>query len=176
MALGLIAGFTAASILWPVPSRAERIATLFKDYCLPYARGKDLTSQALIHLVAEGGDLGTTRWIDTKSASYLSFKPNRCVLETTHPFALSAVDAKELLDLIAPIVAQEFPELPIDPKATMGPDSISKGWLLGKVQSPERWGVFFWAYPDWGDGSGSSLSLYSPSGEAASGESSAGSQ
>lgn len=162
VALGLIAGFTAASIFWPVPSRGERIATLFKSYCLPHHRGEDVTAKASADLVPHAHTASSTQWIDQASASFLQLATRRCQVTTTHPFALSALDAKELLDLIAPIVAQEFPELPIDPKATMGPDSISKGWLLGKAQSPERWGVFFSAYPDWGASAGSILFLASP--------------
>jgi hypothetical protein len=162
VALGLIAGFELASLFWPVQSRAERIATLFKDYCLPYARGKDLTSQALINLVAEGGDLGTTRWLDTKSASYLSFKPNRCVLETTAPNALSRPQSAELSDLIEAIVMQEFSDVTFDPTATLGPETLSKGWFTGRPQSAQRRGVFFSAYPDWGASAGSILFLASP--------------
>ncbi len=121
-----------------------------------------MTAKASADLVPHAHTASSTQWIDQASASFLQLATRRCQVTTTHPFALSALDAKELLDLIAPIVAQEFSELPIDPKATMGPDSISKGWLLGKAQSPERWGVFFSAYPDWGASVGSILFLASP--------------
>jgi hypothetical protein len=176
VATGLLAGFAIASIIWPVHSRAERLSDLFADYCLPHHHGEDVTAKAEANLVLHKRTSSSTHWIDQVSGSFLELGKRSCLVTTYHPFALSAPDALELLDLTAAIVAEEFPELPVDPKATMGPESLSKGWLSGKVQSPERWGVFFWAYPDLGKSSGSSISLYSTSRETASKENSAGSQ
>ena len=120
--------------------------------------------KALAELVAGGKDLSTTRWIDNETASYLSLEVGKCSIDTVHPFALSREDAEDLLSLVEAIVVEEFPELPFDPKATMGPETLSKGWLKGPQQSSKRWGVFFWAFPGSGDSSGSVLMLTSPSG------------
>ncbi|EBA15038.1 hypothetical protein RSK20926_04122 [Roseobacter sp. SK209-2-6] len=159
---GLLIGFLSASQLWPRPSRAEGIARLFVEYCLPHHHGKDMRPKAMAEFVAERSDLAETRWIDNETASYLSLKADKCGINTIHPFAISREDAEELLNLVEAIVQESFPELPFDPKATMGPNSISKGWMQGSSFSPDRWGVFFWAFPDWGESSGSTLFLASP--------------
>lgn len=140
------------------------MARLFVEFCLPHHRGENMLPKALAEFVAESSDLAGTRWIDNETASYLSLRASKCSIDTVHPFALSHEDAEDLLNLVATIVEKEFPDLPFDPKATMGPETLSKGWLEGPLQSPERWGVFFWAFPDWGDSSGSVLVLTSPSG------------
>ncbi|KPD13540.1 hypothetical protein AN476_04945 [Phaeobacter sp. 11ANDIMAR09] len=159
---GLVIGFLSASQLWPRPSRAEGMARLFVEFCLPHHRGENMRPKALAEFVAESSDLAETRWIFNETASYLSLKASKCSIDTVHPFALSHEDAEDLLNLVETIVADEFPELSYDPKATMGPNSISKGWMQGSSFSPDRWGVFFWATPDWGESSGSTLFLASP--------------
>ncbi len=118
--------------------------------------------KAMNLFTAESANLSETRWIDNETASYLSLGDDKCSINTIHPFAISRGDAEELLNLVEAIVEESFPKLPFDPKATMGPNSISKGWMQGSSFSPDRWGVFFTATPDWGESSGSSLFLASP--------------
>lgn len=162
VAIGLVIGFVAASQLWPRPSRAENLARLFSEFCLPHFHGEDVTAAAEANLISDKRSQTSDRWIDNRSASYLSLSSHRCSISTYPPFALSRQEAEELLGLVETIVLREFPDLPFDPKATMGPNSISKGWMQGASLSPDRWGVFFTASPDWGDRAGSSLFLASP--------------
>lgn len=138
------------------------MAKLFVEFCLPHHRGENMRPKALAEFVAESSDLAETRWIDNETASYLSLKASKCSISTHPPFVLSRQEAEELLGLVETIAADEFPGLPYDPKATMGPNSISKGWAQGTFSSLDRWGIFFTATPDWGESSGSILFLASP--------------
>jgi hypothetical protein len=165
VAIGLLTGFVLASLLWPVPSRAERLAALFTGYCLPHHRGEDVIAKAAANLALHKRSPSSSQWIDQVSGSFLIIKANYCMVATYHPFALSAADAKELLKLTTKIVAEEFPDLAVDPLlSSSNPDVLELGWMVGKFQSPKRWGVFFSAQPNLGQGSNSSLMLTSPTG------------
>lgn len=157
---GAVAGFFGASQFWPTPTRAERIATLFTQICLPNHYGRQLSDPEKYNLFEVVNFVGTTVWIDPLSASILTVDPSHCTIESHAPNALSAAEANALLILIEDIVATEFPDLPYDPKSKMG--SISKAWITGPVASPQRWGVYLFAYPEWGDAAGSRLSINTP--------------
>lgn len=165
VALGLLAGFALAAVLWPLPSRAERLAALFSDYCLPNHRGENIVAKAEANLVLRKRSPSSSQWIDQASGSFISIMASYCTVATYHPFALSEADAKELLELTSKIVSQEFPDLAVDPQlSSSDPDLFEQGWFIGKIQSPKRWGVFFSAQPYLGQNSNSILSLTSPRG------------
>lgn len=105
---------------------------------------------------------GKNVWLDTVSASRLTFSPRRCQISTYQPFALSREEALELTTLAEAVTSSAFPELPFDPAATLGPQTISKAWLTGPLFSSQRWGVYFYAYPDRKDRAGSTLTLTLP--------------
>ncbi|VCU61739.1 hypothetical protein EPIB2_816 [Tritonibacter mobilis] len=158
----VVAGFAmrlgAASQIWPKHSRAERIAELFYGICLaPVLTGDspDTLLSGLFHKSDKS-------WIDTQSGSFLRLDDSSCTISTYAPYALSYEDAEELLELIRTIVARDFPQLAFDPRAKMGDAALSKGWFLGALQSPERWGIAHFAYPDWGDSAGSILMFAAP--------------
>ncbi|MBT8154865.1 hypothetical protein KMP13_13440 [Epibacterium ulvae] len=75
------------------------------------------------------------------------------------PFALSRDEAAELRDLVDVFARQQFPELAYDPKSTMGDTELATAWVYGAVATPERWGIYAFAYPDWGDSAGSIMSF-----------------
>ena len=165
VALGLLAGFALAAVLWPLPSRAERLAALFSDYCLPNHRGENIVAKAEANLVLRKRSPSSSQWIDQASGSFISIASSYCNVATYYPFALSEADAKELLELTSKIVSQEFPGLAVDPQlSSSDPDLFEQGWFVGKIQSPKRWGVFFSAQPNLGQSSNSFLSLTSPTG------------
>ena len=165
VALGLLAGFALAAVLWPLPSRAERLAALFSGYCLPNHRGENVVAKAEANLVLRKRSPSSSQWIDQASGSFISITASYCTVATYHPFALSEADAKELLELTSKIVSQEFPGLAVDPQlSSSDPDLFEQGWFVGKIQSPKRWGVFFSAQPNLGQSSNSFLSLTSPTG------------
>ena len=165
VALGLLAGFALAAVLWPLPSRAERLAALFSGYCLPNHRGENVVAKAEANLVLRKRSPSSSQWIDQASGSFISIASSYCNVATYYPFALSEADAKELLELTSKIVSQEFPGLAVDPQlSSSDPDLFEQGWFVGKIQSPKRWGVFFSAQPNLGQSSNSFLSLTSPTG------------
>ena len=165
VAFGLLAGFALAAVLWPLPSRAERLAALFSGYCLPNHRGENVVAKAEANLVLRKRSPSSSQWIDQASGSFISIASSYCNVATYYPFALSEADAKELLELTSKIVSQEFPGLAVDPQlSSSDPDLFEQGWFVGKIQSPKRWGVFFSAQPNLGQSSNSFLSLTSPTG------------
>ncbi|WP_254658805.1 hypothetical protein [Ruegeria sp. TM1040] len=143
---GFAMGLGAASQIWPTHSRAERIAELFYGICLAPVLTGDSPDTLLSGLFQKPDK----SWIDTQSGSFLRLEDSRCTISTYAPYALSYEDAAELLELTRIIVSRDFPQLVFDPKAKMGDEALSKGWFLGAPQSPERWGIFHVAYPDWG--------------------------
>ena len=160
VAFGLAAGYIVGPLLWPQQSRAERTVEAFKAVCVarhlgsPYSAPKDLGFEESV------GQDGKPVWIDGKTAVFLSLEDNRCTLSTYAPHALKKWEAEQTLALLEDFVAKNFPDLPHDPGAQMG--SVYKAWTTGDVGSPNRWGVAFFAFPEWGDGAGSILTFYPP--------------
>ena len=160
-AIGLVVGFGIRAALSPSsPSRTERIAQIFEHVCVAHYQGHDAATLAAKYATPVDVGMGGTIWIDGQSVSFLSLNKHECSIQTTSPHHLSDEQASELATLTELIVKQNFPELIFDPKAVMG--SISKGWFLGKRQSPERWGISFFGFPDWDDQSGSFLTFHLP--------------
>lgn len=161
-ASGFAIGFIVSSQIWPIPSRAERIARLFEEICLASAEAR--LGETAFRLAGAHGlsASGKGVWLDTVSASRLTVRPRRCAIETYPPFALSREDARELASLTESVTRRTFPDLPFDPASTMGPETISKAWITGPLRSRQRWGVYFFAYPDWKDSAGSTLNLTLP--------------
>ena len=162
VAAGLAVGLGGASQICPKQTRAERMADLFHGICLAPALTGD-SPDALFSSLARTHDEGTAqRWIDTQSGSFLRVAATSCTVSTYAPHALTFEEAEELLELTGVIVARDFPQLVYDPKAVMGDEALAKGWFIGSFSSPGRWGIYHFAYPDWGDSAGSSLSFKAP--------------
>lgn len=159
---GFAIGLGAASRIWPEQSRAERIAELFYGICLAPVLTGDSPDTLLSGLTRTHDILGGKAWIDPQSMSLVEREKRRCEISTFAPHPLLYQDAEALLPLIEEIVSVDFPQLAYDPKAKMGDEALSKGWFLGAVYSPERWGIVYFAYPDWGDSPGSSLIFMAP--------------
>ncbi len=157
---GLAIGYIVGPLLWPQKSRAERTIEAFKAVCVarlqgsPYSTPKDLGFEESL------GQDGKQVWIDGRAAIFVSLADNSCSLSTYAPHALKKWEAEQTLALLEDVVAEGFADLPHDPGAQLG--SIHKAWMTGKIGSSNRWGVAFFAYPDWGDSAGSILTLYSP--------------
>jgi len=160
VAFGLAAGYIVGPLLWPQQSRAERSIEAFKSVCVarhlgsPYSGPNDLGFEESV------GQDGKPVWIDVKTAIFMSLEDNSCSLSTYAPHALTKWEAEQTLVFLEGVVSENFPDLPHDPGAQMG--SIHKAWMTGEIGSPTRWGVAFFAYPEWGDSAGSILSLSSP--------------
>ena len=138
------------------------MAEVFYEACLLPALTKGQPDTVLSSL-SKAKDEGSARiWIDPKSASFLRLDEGRCSLSTYAPNALSYPDAEELLVYTTTLVATNFPQLPYDPGAQIGEEALSKGWLMGALGSPERWGIAHFAYPEWGEGAGSILLFFAP--------------
>ena len=159
---GFAMGLGAASQIWPKHSRAERIAELFYGICLAPILTGDSPDTLLSGLTRTHDILGGKAWIDPQSMSLVEREKRRCEISTFAPHPLLYQDAEALLPLIEEIVSVDFPQLAYDPRAKMGDEALSKGWFLGASQSPERWGIAHFAYPDWGDSAGSILMFAAP--------------
>lgn len=138
------------------------MAELFHGICLAPELNGD-SPDALFSSLTRTHDEGTARrWIDTDSGSFIRLGRTRCTVSTYAPHALTFDEAEELLDLTGAIAARDFPQLVYDPKTVMGNEALAKAWFTGSFSSPERWGIYHFAYPDWGDSAGSSLSFMAP--------------
>ena len=158
---GLALGYFGAAAIWPNKSRAEQIVELFHDYCLPPS-SKELDAKIQRTLMPWKIWPGETVWVDPSSNAFLQRSDRRCSIQTLAPVALDRRQANELKARVDALVPQLFPELRFDPKATMGPETISTAWMQGAVASPERWGGYAFSYPDWGESAGSILSYTRP--------------
>jgi hypothetical protein len=157
---GFVTGLLGAAILSVSQSRAELIAAHFEEICIPNHYGNLHVSPA--HWQFEDV-LDTDRrpiWIHPKTAAILKIEPGQCSLSTFAPHELSASEANDLLKLVEELVADRFPELSLNPNAKLA--SITKSWARGKGASPERWGVFYYAAPEWGENATSDLSIRAP--------------
>lgn len=157
---GFVAGLLASAIALAPKPRVDRIAQLFEEICIPSHFGQLNQSPEVWGFETVNNPDGSLIWIDPQTVVHLSIEKRGCRLETLAPYALSEKEALQLLDLVETIVEHRFPNLPYDPASRMG--SINKAWMTGDIGSSTRWGVAFFAYPDWGDGAGSILALYSP--------------
>lgn len=157
--IGLAIGYYGASLVWPPVSRVERIAQLFEDLCIQRAKGLQVDPLTL-GLKAE--NWRGPSYSDPASLSFINLTDRGCDISTIHPHALSESEAKALKPLVSALRDYHFPDLAFDPGAQMG--SIHIGWAEGAVATPDRWGMFFFAYPDWGDSAGSVLIMGYPPG------------
>ena len=157
---GFVTGLLGAANLSVSPSRAELIATHFEEICIPNHYGNFHVSPAHWQFEVFLDTDGQPIWIHPKTAAILKFEPGRCSLSTLAPYELSAGEANELLQLVEQLVTNRFPELTLDPNAKLA--SITKSWAHGKGASPERWGVFYYAAPEWGKNATSDLSIRAP--------------
>ncbi len=105
------------------------------------------------------------RWLDPQSAAYMLVSERRCSIETFFPYSLSEVGGEKLAARISDLVSDKIFGLEYDPNVVMG--KISHGWMTGEPFSAYRAGVALHVYPDWGDASGSSLTLYLPTAKGA---------
>ncbi|MEL0438179.1 hypothetical protein [Phycobacter sp. K97] len=155
--IGLALGYGTASVLSPLPSRTERIATLFTDICIANHFGRDFGTPKDHGLVEVLDGFQKVLWIDPLSGAFLRLETAKCTIETHAPHALSRPEAEDVLTRLETIVPNALPDLPVDPDAVVGGNSVSKGWLTGPRGSLARWGVFFAAFPDNPDGDSSWL-------------------
>ncbi|MFY0661882.1 MAG: hypothetical protein JXR15_15420 [Shimia sp.] len=161
---GFVAGLLTSAVALTPNSRAVQIAEFFEDICIPNHYGQLNESPAAWGFETVKDTDGSPLWVHPKTATFLKFEPRKCGQETLAPYALSEIQARELLRLLEAIVKRRFPELSHDPNAQMG--SVHKGWAKGPPAHPSRWGVFFFAYPDWLESAGSTLFIVAPKGEA----------
>ncbi|WP_281953884.1 hypothetical protein [Pseudophaeobacter arcticus] len=101
-------------------------------------------------------------WIDPTTGVFLRLEKAKCTIKAHAPHALGCSDAKDVLARLEILVQSEFPDLPVDPDAVVGGNSLSKGWLTGPRGSLARWGVFLTAFPDDPDGNSSWLWIRAP--------------
>jgi hypothetical protein len=157
IAIGLAAGFLVARQLWPEPTRPERIAQVFEDLCIQRAKGNAVSAERFgFQPPPSEGEAYT----DPMSMSFVRLTKRGCEIQTIHPFALTEAEAQDLLVRVTALRNKHFPDLPFDPGAVMG--TINAGWAFGRTASKERWGMFLFAYPDWGESAGSILTMYYP--------------
>ncbi|WP_299932003.1 hypothetical protein [uncultured Pelagimonas sp.] len=156
--IGFVVGYAGAGMLWPDPKRAGRIATLFEDICVTRAKGIPTDPMAFGLYKIKWPE---SSWLDVKSRSFLSLTNSGCEIRTAHPNALFERDAFELKRLVTALQVKHFPELSFDPKAQMG--SVFSGWESAPTGTRGRWGLFLFAYPDWGENAGSALFIRFPS-------------
>lgn len=157
---GLAAGYIIGPLLWPQQSRAERTIEAFNAACVARHLGSAYSAPNDLGFEENLGQDGKQVWIDVKAAIFMSLENNSCRLSTYARHTLKKWEAEQTLVLLEGVVAEIFPDHPHYPGAQMG--SIHKAWMTGDVGSLNRWGVVFFAYPDWRDSAGSSLTLYSP--------------
>lgn len=160
VSFGLAIGYVGSQLIWSPPSRAERTIDVFKAICVARYLGEPDVSPLDLGFEESLSPDGQRVWIDGITALFLSLNETSCSLSTYAPHALKKWEAEQTLSLLEPLVSEVFPDLPHDPRAQMG--SIHKGWMVGEVGSQQRWGISFFAYPEWGDSAGSILSLSSP--------------
>ncbi|MFY0624432.1 MAG: hypothetical protein JXQ89_22375 [Pelagimonas sp.] len=155
--IGLAIGFYGASLVLPPVSRVERIAQLFEDLCIQRAKGLQVDP---LELGLRAENWRGPSYGDPASLSFINLTDRGCDISTNHPFALSESEAQELKSRASALRDRHFPDLALDPGAQLG--SIHIGWAEGTVATPDRWGMFFFAYPDWGDSAGSVLIMGYP--------------
>ncbi|WP_299418738.1 hypothetical protein [uncultured Shimia sp.] len=160
---GLVTGLLISAIALIPKSRAAQIAEFFEEICISNHYAQPTESLAAWGFEAVKDTDGSPLWVHPFTATFLKLEPRRCGLDTLAPLALSETQARELLRLLEAIVKRRFPELTYDPNAQMG--SVHKGGAKGPPAHPSRWGVFFFAYPDWQESAGSTLFLVAPQGE-----------
>lgn len=134
---------------------------LFTHYCIP-PYSQDLEAKLSQNLEKWTPTLEPEKWVDDRSASILHVDATRCNISTFAPLTLTYEEAAELRALINVFVPKQFPELTFDPKSTLGTAELATAWMHGAVASEERWGIYSFAYPDWGDSAGSILSFARP--------------
>lgn len=159
---GLSAGYGTADHILRQPERSDRIITLFQEVCLTPSRPGDDALIAAYGLLPQHLDHASRRWIDPVSESFLSIKGRRCSILTHAPESLSRAEAEEIGNQVDALVASTFPDLPFDPRAVFGDEALFRAWMTGENNAPDRWGIWFYAYPDWGGSAGSNLSFTSP--------------
>ncbi|WP_347509548.1 hypothetical protein [Phaeobacter sp. CAU 1743] len=160
--IGFTFGFAAASTLWPGPSRTERITMLFKEICVARHFDRDFGTPDDYGLVDVLDGFRDVVWIDPTTGVFLRLEKAKCTIEAHAPHALSRPEAEDVLTRLETIVPSALPDLPVDPDAAVGGNSVSKGWLTGPRGSLARWGVFFAAFPDNPDGDSSWLWIRAP--------------
>ncbi len=160
---GFVADLLISAVALKPTSRAVQIAEFFEDICIPHHYQQLTVSPTDWGFEEVKYPDGFPQWVHPESAAFLILEPRRCRIETHAPYALSEIQARELLHLLDGIVPRRFPELTYDPNAQLG--SVYKGWAKGRLAHPSRWGVFFFAYPDWQENAGSTLSIFAPKGE-----------
>lgn len=157
--IGLAIGFSGVSLVWPPVSRVERIAQLFEELCIQRAKGLQVDP---LELGLKAENWRGPNYSDPASLSFINLTDRGCDISTSSPFAQSEAEAQALKSRASALRDRHFPDLAFDPGAQLG--SIYIGWTEGAVATPDRWGMFFFAYPDWGDSAGSVLTMGYPPG------------
>ncbi len=145
--------------------RAERIVELFNSLCVPRFLQGTAPQPHRLGLVKMQAWPDELRWLDPQSASHLLVSERRCSIETSFPYSLSEEDGEKLAARISDLVSDKLSQLEYDPNVVMA--KISHGWMTGELSSADRAGVTLHVYPDWGEGSGSLLTLYLPTAKGA---------
>lgn len=159
--LGMLAGYSLRNLYEGRPiDRGARFAQLFQDHCVPFAT-MPLASQTMPKPFVPLPALGPGAWADTASGLAVVYKPGNCMV-TDQLLHLSPQERQTLAAEIPKIVAAAFPQLALDPSATLGPDAVMDAWVQGALQSDERWGVLHFRFASEGEEAGTYVRLALP--------------
>lgn len=151
IACGLAVGYTIAdraSFSFP-GQKARAIAQRFDEYCLAGLKSRATTdfrqterSEFTPFQVA----LKHTRWIDPITGGYFIFDERECSLGFLgQNVPRRRADARYLKNFVEARINELAPEIKLDPKATLGPDTFFAAWTNWE-DAPfwHRWGVSFY--------------------------------
>jgi hypothetical protein len=138
--LGFAIGMVGHAYLIPSLPRADRIYHLFSEICLA-GESPDTLGLAPRSLHAP-----EARWIDAKSASYVTRRPDACSVQIDESQGLNDEDASHLVHVLQLRISSDFPDPALDPKASLGPQTLSKAWMTGAPRTAHRWGISFYVF------------------------------
>lgn len=119
---------------------------LFTSYCLPMARGimpDEFDGFVEVHIP-------NALWVEPKSKMGIALSERRCkITDILQPLSEAEIDT--LAAWTAAMIAEEFPQLALDPGARLDSWRHFYAWVEGDLHHPQRWGVTFASFAFGGD-------------------------
>lgn len=143
------------------PTRVERIAQIITEICIPRHKGAPYPSPKELGLASVPKSV-QNGWVDPVSKSFLKLESYSCNVATYSPNGLSEADGTVLIEKVSELVAENFSDLKLDPKAKPGPQNLLAAWAQGPVASDDRWGVHIYVWVEDSASFGSSFSIIRP--------------
>jgi hypothetical protein len=132
-------------------SKAQQVAELFEQICIKGEPARDYQSRIPARMVRSDSFGPDARiWIDPVTKVFLDLKGTQCSMNLNGDASFIQDDmGHALLSHMTELVSRHFPQLKIDPKATMNPVDLFvawSNWENAKRFTPQRGVVSLWIH------------------------------